>query len=149
MTAVKRIYAREEFCLGCRLCEIHCLVQHSRSKKIIKAFRKEKDLVVPGVVVEASGKTSFALQCRHCDDAPCLYSCLTGAMYRDKKTGRILHDKDKCVGCWMCIMSCPYGVIKPDLKKKKVASKCDLCMEEESPSCVQHCPNRAIVLVER
>ncbi len=39
--AMKRIYVNEEYCIGCRLCEIHCLVQHSQSKKIIKAFREE------------------------------------------------------------------------------------------------------------
>ena len=59
---MKRIYAREEFCLGCRLCEIHCLVRRSKSKKIIKAFRQEKGQVVPGVVVESSGHATFAMQ---------------------------------------------------------------------------------------
>ena len=89
---MKRIVAREEYCIGCRLCEIHCLVRHSKSRKIIKAFRTERERIVPGVKVEQSGHVSFALQCRHCDDAPCLYACLTGAMYRDKKTGRTLSD---------------------------------------------------------
>jgi len=144
---MKRIYAREEFCLGCRLCEIHCLVQHSRSKKIIKAFRKEKDLVVPGVVVEASGKTSFALQCRHCDDAPCLEACITGAMHREPASGAVLCDADRCVGCWMCVMVCPFGAVFPDMKTEK-AVKCDLCEEHESPACVAACPTRALFFEE-
>ena len=92
---MKRIYSIEEFCLGCRLCEIHCLVHHSRSKKIIKAFRHERETVVPAVKVEESGYVSFALQCRHRDDAPCLEACITGAMYRDPETGTILHDKER------------------------------------------------------
>jgi carbon-monoxide dehydrogenase iron sulfur subunit len=145
---MKRIYAREEFCLGCRLCEIHCLVQHSRSKKIIKAFRKEKDLVVPGVVVEASGKTSFALQCRHCDDAPCLEACITGAMHREPASGAVLCDADRCVGCWMCVMVCPAGAVRRGAQDK-VASKCDLCAGQTAPVCVQNCPNEAISYEER
>ena len=145
---MKRIYAREEFCLGCRLCEIHCLVQRSRSKKIIKAFRHEKDQVVPGVVVEASGRTRVALQCRHCDAAPCLEACFTGAMHRDAATGAVLSDPDRCVGCWMCVMVCPAGAVRRGAQDK-VASKCDLCAGQAVPVCVQNCPNEAIVYEER
>lgn len=144
---MKRIVAREEFCINCRLCEVHCLVQHSKSKKIIKAFRKEKDGIVPGVKVEQSGYVSFALQCRHCDDAPCIESCMTGAMHRDEKTGAVLSDPDKCVGCWMCIMTCPVGAVHRGTNRR-VASKCDLCVGEKTPACVANCPNEAIVLEE-
>ena len=148
MTAVKRIYAREEFCLGCRLCEIHCLVQHSKSKKLIKAFRREKDQVVPGVVVESSGRATFAMQCRHCDEAPCLAACISGAMRRDQKTGAVLCDPERCVGCWMCVMVCPAGAVRRG-PEGKAASKCDLCGGEETPVCVLNCPNEAIVYEER
>jgi len=68
-------------------------------------------------------------------------------MYKDKH-GTVLHDSEKCVGCWMCIMACPFGVIKPDLKEKKVGSKCDFCTGREKPACVEHCPNQAILLKE-
>ena len=145
---MKRIYAREEFCLGCRLCEIHCLVQHSRSKKLIKAFRREKDQVVPGVVVESSGHTTFAMQCRHCDEAPCLAACISGAMRRDRQTGAVLCDPERCVGCWMCVMVCPAGAVRRG-PEGKVASKCDLCGGDRPPVCVLNCPNEAIVYEER
>ena len=141
---MKRIIIREEYCLGCRLCEIHCLVQHSRSKKIIKAFREERDSIVPGVRVEQSGYTSFALQCRHCDDAPCIEACMTGAMHRDAVTGAVLSDPDRCVGCWMCVMVCPVGAVTRGTNRH-VVSKCDLCMGALVPACVQNCPNGAIV----
>ena len=141
---MKRIVAQEEFCLGCRLCEIHCLVQHSKSKKVIKAFREEKDKIVPGIQVEEASLVSFALQCRHCDEAACIEACMTGAMYRDPEAGAVLCNKDKCVGCWMCIMVCPVGAVRRGVEQK-VASKCDLCMGEEIPVCVANCPNDALV----
>lgn len=144
----KRIIISEEYCIGCRLCEIWCVVAHSKSKDIIKTYQGKEPRPESAIYFEEKGPISFALQCRHCDDAPCLYACLTGAMYRDKETGRVLYNKDKCVGCWMCIMACPYGVIKPDFENKKVASKCDLCIEREFPACVEHCPNEAIILVD-
>lgn len=145
---MKRILIREEYCMGCRLCEVYCITQHSPSQDILKAYKGKEPKPVSGIYFEERGPISFALQCRHCHDAPCLDACFTGAMYRDRENGRVLHNPDKCVGCWMCIMVCPYGVIKLDLKNKKVASKCDLCVEADLPACVQHCPNEAIVLAD-
>jgi anaerobic carbon-monoxide dehydrogenase iron sulfur subunit len=142
---MKRIRIHEEHCIGCGLCEVHCLVQHSRSKKIIRAFREERDSIVPAVQVERDGYLSFALQCRHCDEALCIEACMTGAMYRDPETGAVLCDTDRCVGCWMCIMACPAGAIQRGANGK-VASKCDLCIGEEIPVCVANCPNEALVL---
>ena len=145
---MKRIYIKEEVCIGCRLCEIYCLTQHSKSKKIIKAYKGEFPRPLPRILVEEEGHLSFALQCRHCEDAPCLEACITGAMHRDEETGAILWDEDKCVGCWMCIMVCPFGVIKRDMEGKKIASKCDLCLGEEIPVCVANCPNEALIYEE-
>ena len=142
---MRRIYVKEDVCIGCRLCEIYCIVQHSKSKNIIKAFRDEPR-PLPGVIVEEKGPISFALQCRHCDDAPCVESCITGAMQR-MEDGRIICDLERCVGCWTCIMVCPYGAIRRD-QNLKVASKCDLCIGEDIPVCVKNCPNEALVYEE-
>jgi anaerobic carbon-monoxide dehydrogenase iron sulfur subunit len=150
---MKRIYADEKFCIGCRLCEVHCLVQHSKSKHIIKAFREEQGTVQPRCMVEQMGVNTFALQCRHCEDAACLEACMTGAMHRDPVTGAVICDEDKCVGCWMCVMVCPLGAVLPSQKgaEHKVASKCDLCgMKWDSvPPCVANCPNEALKYEER
>ena len=143
----KRIIIKEEYCMGCRLCEVWCVVAHSKSKDIIKTYKGKAPRPESGIYFEEKGSISFALQCRHCEDAPCLEACLTGALYRDRETGRVLHNKDRCIGCWMCIMTCPYGVVKPDFAEQKIASKCDLCIEVEFPACVEHCPNEAIILV--
>jgi carbon-monoxide dehydrogenase iron sulfur subunit len=141
---MKNIYIKEEYCLGCRLCEIYCQVKHSRSKKIIKAFKKELASVLPRVLVEEIGYNSFAIQCRHCSDAPCVDACISGAMIKNDNTGVVTCNEEKCVGCWSCIMVCPYGVIKRDLSSEKIASKCDLCEGEEMPVCVKNCPNEAL-----
>jgi carbon-monoxide dehydrogenase iron sulfur subunit len=57
------------------------------------------------------------------------------------------YDKDKCVGCWMCVMSCPFGAIRPNRKTKKVV-RCDLCSDVDTPRCAKSCPVKAIVLEE-
>jgi len=143
-----RVVIREEYCMGCRLCEVHCVTQHSPSRDIIKTYKGTGPRPISGIYFEEKGPISFALQCRHCEDAPCLEACIGGGLYRDPHTGRVLYDADRCVGCWMCIMACPYGVIKPDLTRKRIASKCDLCVDRAFPACVAHCPNEAIILVD-
>ena len=146
---MKRIHVNEEYCIGCRLCEIHCLVQHSQSKKIVKAFKEEAPRALPRLLVEEEGPLSFAIQCRHCTEAPCIAACITGAMRQDELTGAVLCDEDRCVGCWMCVVVCPYGAIQLNITDRKAASKCDLCLGEETPVCVAHCPNEALVFEER
>jgi carbon-monoxide dehydrogenase iron sulfur subunit len=169
---MKRIVANEQYCIGCRLCEVHCLVAHSGvgrsrfsslARRIIKAYKDPEVRAEPRVRVEEQGHVSFAVQCRHCDDAPCLDACISGAMHRTEE-GTVLCDEDRCVGCWMCVMVCPYGVIHcrreeapkpgaapgagPRRPLRKIASKCDFCAGEATPVCVLNCPNEALSLVE-
>ncbi|HOJ31579.1 MAG TPA: 4Fe-4S dicluster domain-containing protein [bacterium] len=143
---INTIVAKEEFCIGCRLCEIACITAHSKTKNIIKAFKGEYPLPESSIVFEEKGYVSFALQCRHCDDALCVECCITGAM--TKKDGRVIYRKELCVGCWMCVMVCGFGVIAPDINTHKIKSKCDFCLETGKPACVEMCPNEALVLKE-
>ncbi|NLX37569.1 MAG: 4Fe-4S dicluster domain-containing protein [Chloroflexi bacterium] len=141
---MKRIVIHEEHCIGCRLCEVYCLVAHSTSRDIIKAFKTERKTVMPRVLVEEDGPISFALQCRQCQDPSCLEACISGAMHRDERTGAIICDESRCVGCWMCIMVCPVGAIQQNLLGTQVASKCDLCYFADVPACVANCPNEGL-----
>jgi carbon-monoxide dehydrogenase iron sulfur subunit len=146
---LKRIYAKEEVCIGCRLCETWCKVEHSERKDIIKTFKKEAKKPVARVLVEEDGPVSFALQCRHCDEPYCVYGCITGALTKNAETGAVELDQSKCVGCWTCVLMCPFGGIGMDEKDgRKVSSKCDLCPGRETPACVEHCPNDALYIVE-
>lgn len=144
----KRIIAKEEHCIGCRLCEVYCIVAHSESQDLIKAFKKESPRPLSRILVEENKPFTFALQCRHCSEPVCVAACITGAMTKDPETGAVKHDKNKCVGCWMCVMVCPHGAIQRDLREKKAASKCDLCLELDEPACVAACPNEALFVSE-
>lgn len=142
---MRKINIREEFCIGCGLCKVYCQTEHSRSKDIIKAFRREEPSPLPRIRVERDGQTCFSVQCRHCTEPWCVYSCLTGAMSRNPETGMVTVDPDRCIGCWTCILSCPYGALARD-GSKKVVAKCDFCPDHEIPVCVANCPNEALVL---
>lgn len=144
----KRIYAKEEVCIGCRLCEVHCIVAHSEYKHdVVKAFKKSAQRPLPRIVVEENRPISFGLQCRHCEDPKCVKGCITGAMQQDPVTGIVTNDEKRCIGCWTCVLSCPYGVIMRDDRGHKVASKCDFCIDAGGePACVKNCPNEALCL---
>ena len=144
---MKRVYINEELCMGCRLCEVYCLVEHSKYKDLIKAFKKEFPPPLPLVRVEKRGPISFAIQCQHCTEPQCVYACLTGALQREPDSGIVTVDGEKCIGCWTCILACPFGVIRQETQQGKIA-KCDLCQGEDMPACVANCPNEALVYAE-
>ena len=144
---MKRVYVNEDACIGCGLCTVYCQTEHSRSRDIIKAFKKEIPQPLPGVHVERRGELSLSLQCRHCDEPWCIYSCITGAMQKDPISGVVSVDKEKCMGCWTCILACPNGVVTRDSNKEYVV-KCDLCTGQQLPVCVANCPNEALFLAD-
>ncbi len=144
---MKKIYIKEERCIGCRLCQVYCQLHHSRSKDIIKAFKKELPRPTPRLRLEERGSLSLSVRCQHCDDPPCVYACLGGALSRDVDSGRVTLDPERCIGCWSCLLVCPFGAVIRDVGQKKVA-KCDLCFGEEVPACVANCPNEALVYTE-
>ena len=144
---MRRVYVNEQVCIGCRLCEIYCQLKHAQSKDLVKAFKKEVPRPQPRLRVEENGIVSLSVRCQHCDEAPCIQACLTGALTRDPVTSIVAVDEEKCIGCGTCMLVCPLGVISRDTGKKK-ALKCDLCQGEELPVCVTNCPNEALACVD-
>jgi anaerobic carbon-monoxide dehydrogenase iron sulfur subunit len=147
---MKRVYTLEKLCLNCRLCEVQCKTQHSKSKDIIKAWLHEDPIPQSRIHVEGTNMFSVAVQCRHCDTPACVTACISGAMAKDLETGLVTCDTEKCIGCMTCVIACPFGSILVD----GVALKCDLCSEADvsdgktPPVCVAACPNQALVYVE-
>jgi len=145
---MKRVYQKEEVCIGCRLCEIGCVVEHSRLKDPVRAFKNVYPRPESRNIVEEKGPLTFSVNCRHCDEPACVQVCISGAIVKDPSSGIVLQDPGKCVGCWSCIMACPFGVIRKNEAEDK-AMKCDCCPDRETPACVAACPNRALVYEER
>lgn len=141
---MKRVYVNEQWCLGCHLCEYNCAFANTGKSDMATAL---KDMQIrPNIRVETDGKVCFAVSCRHCDEPLCVQNCISGALSR--VNGIIEIDKNKCVGCFTCVLSCPYGCITPT--EEGVMQKCELCVKNSGiPSCVEGCPNKAIVFEER
>ena len=144
---MKAVYVKEEVCMACHLCEVYCQLQHSQTKDLVKAFKKESPKPLPRLWIEERKPVSFSVRCQHCEDAPCVYACLTGALKKDPQSGVVTADAEKCMGCWTCILVCPFGAIRRDTHRK-ITAKCDLCQGEDIPVCVANCPNEALLYVD-
>jgi ferredoxin len=63
----------------------------------------------------------------------------------------VLLDRQKCNGCRMCELVCPFGVVEIS-RDGKAMIKCDLCIERtragEEPACVAACPTGALRFVD-
>ncbi|MDP4152180.1 MAG: 4Fe-4S dicluster domain-containing protein [Bacillota bacterium] len=137
---MKRVYVNEEWCLGCHLCEYNCSFANSGEKDMAKTFLMGRQSV-PRITVEEGDGICFAVSCRHCDEPLCVKSCITGAL--SKKDGVICVDQSRCVGCFTCVLTCPFGAVVAN--EGKPISKCELCVSRGGePACVSGCPNRAI-----
>jgi Fe-S-cluster-containing dehydrogenase component len=83
--------------------------------------------------------------CQHCENPLCVTVCPTGASQK-MADGTVQIDKQKCIGCQFCVMSCPYNVRYLN-KEERVVEKCTLCTQlidfNEIPKCVQLCSARA------
>ncbi|MBI2853153.1 MAG: 4Fe-4S dicluster domain-containing protein [Chloroflexi bacterium] len=143
---MKRIYAREEVCIACHLCEVHCQLAHSPVSDPVKAFNKNIP-PLPRLRIEERRPITFSLQCRHCEEPACVESCLAGAIQKDPETGIVTVNEEKCIGCWTCVLACPWGAIRQDNARGHIV-KCDLCPGRDTPACVANCPNGALVYVE-
>ncbi len=144
---MKRVYVNEPVCMGCHLCEVYCQLKHSQSKDIVKAFKRGDSRPVARLKIEERKPVFFSLRCQHCDEPPCVYACLTGALSKNPQTGVVTVDENKCIGCWTCALVCPFGAVVPDKKQHRMV-KCDLCTDEEVPVGVANCPNEALVYAE-
>ena len=60
-----------------------------------------------------------------------------------KNVAKLTYDKEKCVGCGMCVNVCPHNVFKIEDKKAAIIDKND-CME--CGACAKNCPTEAIMV---
>jgi len=136
----------ETACIGCTACVDACReVNHVPiGVSRLDIIRSEPLGESPNVDYRFTRKS-----CQHCDNAPCVMVCPTGAAYKDENTGIIDVHQDKCVGCGYCLAACPYQVrfFNPEHKS---ADKCNFCRDTnlavgKLPACVESCPTNALI----
>lgn len=139
------IVADSRECIGCRACEVACVVAHN------DGWPQQRRDFLPRIRVIFNGEHSSAVTCKHCLDAPCVKSCPVEALHYDNDTIQL--DSTRCIGCKSCLVACPFGaidiIVTPD-EKGLLAQKCDLCqsVERAQPACVAHCPTQALRVMD-
>ena len=155
---MKTVLVDPERCIGCRQCEFACAVEASQSRDPIAALF-ERPPPHTRIHVEAGPtlNTSYPNRCRHCDPAPCLQVCPTGAISRDADEDLVLVDQSRCIACAMCAIVCPFDAVTfhPAAESSNghpVATKCDGCAhlvkQGLEPACVAVCKVDALVFGE-
>lgn len=143
---MKRIMIDRALCDGCLGCTVACMANHSKTGASIDDLDLENPENVSRNAIRLDENGQYApIFCRHCDEPECALTCITGAMVKDEETGLVLYDAEKCAACFMCVMSCPFGVLRPTANHQAVV-KCDFC--DGDPSCVKECPKHAITVLE-
>ncbi|HAV1394624.1 TPA: 4Fe-4S dicluster domain-containing protein [Enterobacter hormaechei subsp. steigerwaltii] len=129
-----------EKCIGCRTCEVACMMSH-QSSATPEAFTSRIRVVKGGTFTTAVG-------CHQCEDAPCANVCPTGAIHR--AAGAWLVEQARCIGCKSCMVACPFGAMQVRVVEDRVqALKCDLCAHREGgPACVEACPTQALRCID-
>ncbi|MCL4491243.1 MAG: 4Fe-4S dicluster domain-containing protein [Nitrospirae bacterium] len=160
----KTLLISPELCIGCRGCQTACKAWNRlpATKTANKgSFENPPDLT-PYVYnkiryVEAPSEANpvrwlfISQRCMHCEDAGCMKICpAPGALFRTKE-GAVAFNKDKCIGCKLCIAGCPFNIPRYDEKDK--ISKCHLCPDRIAgglePACAKTCPTGAIAFGDR
>lgn len=129
----KMLFVDHEKCVGCRTCEIACSLYHE------DACRSAASRIQ--VMKWEAGGLDIPTVCQQCETPMCLEVCPVDAPFRDEETGAMLVDYDRCLGCRMCMVGCPFGAIIWDEQEGRI-KKCDLCSGD--PKCVKYCEPKAV-----
>jgi len=126
---VKYLYVYPEKCTGCRECAVAC------SLNLFGECNPKKAAIT--VIRDEFRKYEYPVVCYQCEDPVCLKYCHQNAY--TIVDGVVIRDPDRCIGCRMCAVLCPYNAITA-IEGEII--KCDLCGGD--PKCVKYCSTGAI-----
>jgi Fe-S-cluster-containing dehydrogenase component len=148
-------------CVGCHACVVSCKGWNTENYGAALSDQDPYGAAPQGTFlnrvhsfevqpeVGASQTVHFPKSCLHCEDAPCVTVCPTGASYKRVEDGIVLVNETDCIGCGLCAWACPYGARELD-QAAGVMKKCTLCVdriynenlpeEDREPGCVRTCP---------
>ena len=150
-------------CMGCRGCSVSCkqwnqlsavTTRNTGSYENPPSFTPQTYTKVSFKEVADGNKVKWLFrkeQCMHCNTASCVAMCPVDARSKNE-FGFTEIDKEKCIGCGICVNACPYGVPSLEDTTKK-ATGCRFCLDRVlsgiKPACAKTCPTGAIQFGDR
>lgn len=133
---------RQNRCVDCERCKEACVkTNHVPSygyRTTILEMEKESG-------PNSTERIFMPVLCNHCNRPPCVRVCPTKATYKDKKTGIVMMDYKKCIGCKTCMAACPYNA-RYFNEEIRAVDKCNFCIDtrlskgETETACAAACP---------
>jgi Fe-S-cluster-containing dehydrogenase component/DMSO reductase anchor subunit len=130
-------------CVGCHACMVACYAENSTKPPLswrqVSHYNRQK--------LPLLGFIHLSIACNHCQEAPCLKACPSGAYTIDKQTNAVIHIPEFCIGCKYCIWACPFDAPKYN-PEAGIVEKCNFCNHRlangEIPACALNCPTGAL-----
>ncbi len=136
---------RQNRCIDCERCMEACVKTNDVPSYGYRTtiLEMEKDMGPQG-----KERVFMPVLCNHCNRPPCVRVCPTTATYKDKKTGIVMMNKKRCIGCKTCMAACPYNARYFDERSGiRAVDKCNFCFdtklkrgENNTTACVEACP---------
>ncbi len=123
-------------CIGCDSCMLAC------ARMVYKSYSPHKS----AIQIRSRGGVMGRLVANICtacaEPVPCVEACPTDALTVRTGGRGMVYRKDKCIGCYECVTSCPIEVIGWDEEEGKPIV-CVFCGQ-----CVRFCPHDCLEMVE-
>ena len=141
---------------GCTDCVTACKTENAWGAGETHSSKEQQAQWIRKVTItdkQTGHVQSLPLMCQHCETAPCVDVCPTGASMK-RADGIVQVDKHTCIGCRYCMMACPYkarSFVHEKLELQKptaprgigTVESCNMCAHRvdkgQDPACVEAC----------
>jgi len=123
-------------CTGCQACSLACASENNLPVVPPEQARMRREIEWNEMLLVEIGGEEVPLPrpCMNCDVASCVKVCPTGSRFYFSEGRVVLQSYDRCIGCRMCMCSCPYNAnyfiwTEPDWRYTSLLNKDEVVFE--------------------